>query len=113
MTVQHRAAKATEYLIDTAAEIAAAKADLVRAEAMLRVVKSLVMKASDERSAAAQERDAYASEEYRRAVDDLAEATKAYEKLRASREAAQAQIEFWRSYNANQRAAERGYSSAR
>jgi len=32
--------------------------------------------------------------------------------LRALREAASARIEYWRSLNANQRAAERGFGSA-
>ncbi|TNE55181.1 MAG: hypothetical protein EP341_05365 [Sphingomonadales bacterium] len=107
-----KAAKATQYLIDSAAEIAAAKADLVRAENMLRVTKSLAMKHSGQNSAAAQEREAYASKQYQDAVNEIAEVAGAYEKLRALREAAKMQIEFWRSLNANQRSAERGYGSA-
>ncbi|MFV1798214.1 hypothetical protein [Phaeobacter sp. Ay1a-4a] len=107
-----KAAKATQYLIDSAAEIAAAKADLVRAENMLRVTKSISMKHSGEKSAAAQEREAYASDQYLAAVNELADVAGAFEKLRALREAAKMQIEYWRSLNANQRAAERGYGSA-
>lgn len=107
-----KARKATQYLIDSASEIAAAKADLTRAENMLRVTKALAMRHSDERSAAAQEREAYASEQYQRAVDELAVIAGEFEKLRALREAAKMQIEFWRSMNANQRSAERGYGSA-
>ena len=109
---QTKAAKATQYLIDSAAEIAAAKADLVRGENMLRVIKALSMKHSDQKSAAAQERDAYASEAYQDAVNELADVAGQYEKLRALREAAKMQIEFWRSFNANHRSAERGYGSA-
>lgn len=112
MSVQHKAEKATQYLIDSAAEIAAAKGDLVRCENMLRVVKALAMKHSGETSAAAQEREAYASEQYQNAVNELAEVARDYEKLRSLREAAKMQIEFWRSYNANHRGAERGYGSA-
>lgn len=110
---QDKAMKATQYLIDSAAEIAAAKSDLVRCENMLRVTKAMAMKHSDEKSAAAQEREAYASDQYSDAVSSLAEVSGAYEKLRALREAAKMQIEYWRSLNANQRAAERGYGSAR
>jgi ABC-type phosphate transport system substrate-binding protein len=113
MIDQDRAARAVEFLIDSAAEYGAAKADAIRAETMLRVVKALAMKSSDEKSASAQEREAYASEAYLQAVDDLFEATKACETLRAQRDAAQATIEWWRSANANQRVAERGYASAR
>lgn len=112
MTAQHKAEKATQYLIDSAAEIAAAKSDLVKAENMLRVVKSLAMKHSDEKSAAAQEREAYASQQYLAAVNELATVAGDFEKLRSLREAAKMQIEYWRSLNANQRSAERGYGSA-
>lgn len=111
-TEQSRAAKATEYLIESAAEIAAASADMVRAENMLRVVKAMAMKTSGEKSVAAQEVAAYASPQYLQAVNDLVAATQAYEELRAKRDAARARIEYWRSYNANQRSAERGYGSA-
>jgi hypothetical protein len=107
-----QAEKATQFLVDSAAEIAAAKADLVRAENMLRVTKSLAMKHSGEKSVSAQEREAYASDQYQTAVLDLAKVAGDFEKLRALREAAKAKIEYWRSLNANQRTAERGYGSA-
>ena len=107
-----KAAKATQYLIDSAEAIATAKANLVRAENMLRVTKAIAMKHSGQTSAAAQEREAYASEQYQFAVNDLADVAGEYEKLRALREAAKMQIEYWRSLNANQRAAERGYGTA-
>lgn len=112
MTAQDKAQKATQYLIDSAADIAGAKSDLVRCENMLRVTKSLAMRHSNEKSAAAQEREAYASQQYQDAVAELADVAGVYEKLRALREAAKMQIEYWRSLNANQRAAERGYGSA-
>ncbi len=110
---QERAAGAVEFLINSAAEFGAAKADAIRAEAMLRHIKALMMKSSDEKSAAAQEKEAYASPRYLAAIDELFEATKAAETLKAQRESAQATIEWWRSANANQRAAERGFGSAR
>lgn len=111
-TDQQRAASATEYLIDSAAEIGAAKFDLVRCENMLRAVKALAMKNSGQNAVSAQERDAYASEAYSNAVNELARAAADYEELRAKRDAAKARIEYWRSLNANQRSAERGYGSA-
>ncbi len=113
MIDQERAEKAVEFLIDTAAKLGEAKANTVREEAMLRHVKALVMKSSDEKAAAAQEREAYASPEYLDAIEALWASTKTHETLRAQREAAEATIEFWRSANASQRAAERGYGSAR
>jgi len=108
-----RASKAVQYLIDSAAEYGAARADAMRADDMLRVIKSLMMAQSNEKSAAAQEREAYASQRYRDAIDTKFEAVKTSETLRARREAAIQTIEAWRSMNANQRSAERGYGSTR
>lgn len=107
-----RASRATEYLIESAAEIASARAQLTKSENMLRVVKSMAMRMSNQKSVAAQETEAYASPQYLQAVNDLTAATQAYEELRAKREAAKMRIEYWRSLNANQRSAERGYGSA-
>lgn len=107
-----RAQKAVQFLIDTAAEYGAARAEAQKADDMLRIVKALAMAQSNQSSAAAQEREAYASDAYRRAVDDKFEAVKAAETMRARREGAIQTIEAWRSMNANQRAAERGYGSA-
>lgn len=98
---QARAELATEWMVHNAIRIGEAKANRERCENMLRVVKSLSMKASDERSAAAQEREAYASERYQDAINDLFEATKAHETLLSTRMAAQAVIEVWRSLNSN------------
>lgn len=112
MITPEEARKAVDYLINSAAEYAAARADQQRADNMLRVVKSFAMKASSETSVAAQEREAYASEAYATALAELFEATKEAEKLRALREAAMAKIEFWRSWNATHRGAERGFGSA-
>lgn len=107
-----RAHDATDFLIESAAEIAAAKADMVKAENMLRVVKSMSMKSSGQNSVSAQEREAYCSAQYKDAIETLRVATLDYEKLRAQREGAKARIAFWQSLNANQRAAEKGYGSA-
>ena len=106
------ARKAVEFLVDSSIGYATARANQLRCENMLRVIKSLSMKASDEKSAAAQERDAYASDIYREAIDELFEYTKEAEKLRALREAAKMKIEFWRSVNSGLRSAERGFHSA-
>ena len=110
--ITRKAEQATQYLIDSARDIAAAKADLVKHENMLRVVKAIAMKHSGETAVSAQEREAYASDQYKRAVQDLTQATEQHELLRTKREAAKMQIEFWRSLNANQRDAQRGMGSA-
>lgn len=107
-----RARQATEWLVDNAPRIAQAKYALVKAESMLRVTKSLAMAHSGQKAISAQERDAYTSQQYLDAVEAHAKAAGDYEELRAMKDAAQARIEFWRSMNANQRAAEKGYGSA-
>lgn len=102
---QQRAEKATEWMVDNAVRIAEAKAHRDRCENRLRVVKALGMKASGEKSAAAQEREAYASDHYQQAVDELFDRTKDHEELIAKRDAARAVIEVWRSINSNLRGA--------
>lgn len=110
---QERAAAAVEFLIDSAAEYGAAKADAVFASNSLRRIKAMAMRASDAGSVAMKEAEAYASEAYLDALQAEFEAVKDYETLRAKREAAVQRIDYWRAINANQRAAERGYGSAR
>jgi hypothetical protein len=57
-----------------------------------------------QKSAASQERDAYASAEYVSHLEALRDAVEAEEVLRWRLIAAQAKIEAWRSISANQRA---------
>lgn len=105
------AQKAVQYLIDSAPDFAFSKATQVKCENMLRVVKSLTMKASNEKTSAAKETQAYASQPYLEAVQELFEATVKAEEIKALREAAKYKIEVWRSLNAGARNAERGYGS--
>lgn len=105
---RERAEKATEYLVDSSRPIGAAKAAVVKAEAMLRHVKALAMRKTGETSAAAQEREAYASDLYVGAIDALFETTKLFETLKADREAAQAVIAFFQTLSANERGADKG-----
>lgn len=102
---RQRAEAATEWMVHNAVHIAEAKASRDRCENMLRVVKSLAMAASGESSAAAQERVAYASPEYKQAINDLFDATRQHEYLFAKRLAAQGVIELWRSINSSLRGA--------
>jgi len=74
----------------------------LKCEHMLKVTKALEMKKHDS-SVAAQEREAYASIEYRMAIKQLVEATIAYEKAKADVEAAKIIIDMWRTQQANQR----------
>lgn len=105
MIEQRDAEKAVRYLRESAEELAAAKAELTRAELMLKSVKALAMKASGETSAAAQEREAYISFEWEQAVMEVMTATKAVETIKAKREAANALWDFYRTVAADERAA--------
>ena len=94
-----RATAATEWIIENAPLIGEARAHRDKCENMLRVVKALEMKASDEKSAAAQEREAYASPRYEQAIDNLFAATKEHETLLSTKQAAQCVVEMFRSLN--------------
>lgn len=100
---QTDADKARQYLVDSAYPYGDAQARKAKAEAMLRHVKALAMKASGENAVSAQEREAYASDQYMKAIEDLFEATKEAERIKASREAARHTIDYWRSVEASAR----------
>ena len=110
---QTKAAKATQYLIDSAADIAGAKVDLVKAENMLRVVKSIAMKHSGEKSAAAQEREAYAysHERYLELLNGLRAATEKSESLRYRMRIAEERIGIWRTREASNRREQSHYGA--
>jgi len=96
--------KALDWLRDNAKTIGDAKAESVRAGHMVKHTKALAMKMHSELPVSAQEREAYASDEYKKAIERDAIAAGEYEKLRALREAAALKIESWRSEQANFRA---------
>ncbi len=108
-----RASKAVQSLIDGAAEYGAAKADVVRTESMVKITKHLIMARSDAKTQGAKETEAYTHDAYAAKVEEHVQAVNDYETLRAKRDAWVQTIEAWRSMNANQRAAERGYGSHR
>jgi hypothetical protein len=62
------------------------------------------MKKSGEKVIAAQERDAYAHDEYLQLLDGLRAAVEIEEKLRWDLIGAQARVEIWRTQSANDRA---------
>lgn len=96
--------KALDFLRDSASELGDAAASVTRAERMTKHVKALSMKASGEKSAAAQEREAYASDKYLDAIENEFKAVKRLAELRALREAAAMKIEAWRTASSNYRA---------
>jgi hypothetical protein len=75
-----------------------------KAEAMLRAVKSLEMKRFNQLPIAGQEREAYASEAYKAAIDEDASASAALISLRASIDAAKITVDIYRTEKATERA---------
>ena len=96
--------KALDFLRDNAREIGEAKREAVKADHMLKHIRAIAMKHSGESSAAAQEREALASDLYIKAIEAAANAAGVYEQMKALREAAALKIETWRSASANYRA---------
>ena len=99
--------RCVEFLQANARPMAEAKAARIYTEESLRAVKSLVMKRHAELTVSAQEREAYASDEYRTALEGLRAAVEAEESLRWMMVAAQAKVEVWRSMEASGRAMDR------
>lgn len=97
--------RAQQYLIDSAKEIGEAVERAIRSERMLKHIKAIEMKKRNEQALGAQEREAYASDNYREALMEEAVAAGKLAELRALRDAAESVIRVWQSENANQRAA--------
>ena len=96
--------KAVDYIIANANKFAKAKAERVYLEEYRKSLKALLMKRSLEESIGAQEREAYAHQEYRDLLQGLKDAVEIEEKLRWDLIAAQARVEIWRTEQANLRA---------
>jgi len=95
-----------------AAEIPVAKARMKKLEEMKKTRLALEMvQAGKEghKTAAAQEREAYASDGYMVYLDDLERATIAYESLRVRMEGVSLEAELLRTREASRRSEQRGY----
>jgi hypothetical protein len=91
------------YLQATAEQSARARANRVVLEHGLKRVKALGMMKRNNLPISAQEREAYASEEYEIALDGLRQAIFEDERNRAMRDAHSAKIEAWRTAEATRR----------
>jgi hypothetical protein len=87
--------------------LAKAKAERVYLEAYSKSLKALLMKSSQAPSAAIQERDAYADDQYIKHLHALRIATEEEEALKWRMVVAQAAIDTWRSQEASNRAMDR------
>jgi hypothetical protein len=95
--------KALDWLRDNAEEAAQARANKIYLTEYRKTKKAEMMKESKEKNINAQERHAYACDEYKAFLDGLKEAVYQDAKSEFLRKAAEAKIEAWRSFQANQR----------
>ena len=96
--------KAVDYILLNGKNFARAKSERIYLEEFRKSLKSILMKRSMENSLGAQEREAYAHEEYLQQLNGLKVAIEAEEKLRWDLIGAQARVEIWRTEQANNRA---------
>lgn len=96
--------KALDFLRDNSSAAAQAKATRIYLEEYRKSLKAMVMKEHASLPIGAQEREAYASEEYLKHLGALKDAVFEDERLRFLMKAAEAKIEAWRSQSANYRA---------
>lgn len=98
--------RALDFLRDQAPAYAKAKAERVYLEEFRKSKKAMLMKIAEKQyaSAAAQEREAYADDEYLELLEGLRSAVEAEETLRWRIVAAQAKIETWRTLESTRRA---------
>lgn len=95
--------KALEQLWKLSGPYAQAKANRVYLEEYRKTLKALLMKASKEKTSAAQETEAYSHPDYAQHLAALRTAIEEEEKFRWRLIAAQAGIEIWRSQEASNR----------
>jgi hypothetical protein len=95
---------AVDYILLNGKKFAKAKAERCYLEEYRKSLKAILMKRSMETTIGAQEREAYAHEEYEQLLKGLKEAIEIEEKLRWDLIGAQARVEIWRTEQANNRA---------
>lgn len=102
--------KAIDFIFENGKKFAKAKAERIYLEEYRKSLKAILMKRSMETAIGAQEREAYAHEEYRQLLEGLKVAVEAEEELRWALVAAQARVEVWRSQESSKRAEGKSFS---
>ena len=100
---EDEAGRALEWLLKNGQAIADAKRRTVLAERSIKRVMAIAMKQSNEKSAAAQERDALAGSSYEAAIQEEADAAAGYELLRHYKDTAFARLDAWRTMESTRR----------
>lgn len=101
MVTDEKAERALHFLIDSASEAAEALAQRYLLEEGRKSIKAEIMRRHLDLPVSAQEREAYASPEYKMHLEGTSAAIGKHEKLKMQRVAAEATIELWRSQSAN------------
>ena len=96
-----------DYLYNFAPQYAKAKGELAELEAYKSSLKAIMMKKSNEQTIGAQEREAYASQEYQDLCKNINTATYNTELWKYRLEAAKMRFEAWRTQEASNRNLER------
>jgi hypothetical protein len=99
--------EAINYIYMNAPEYAKAKGQLAQLETYKSSVKAIMMKKSSEQSLGAQEREAYASQDYQDLCVAIGKATEDAEKLKWQLEAAKMRFQAWQTESANNRQLEK------
>lgn len=98
--------KVLDFIRDNSGKYAQAKANRIYLEEFRKSKKAILMKSAEQEghtSAVAQEREAYAHQEYQELLKGLRDAVEQEEKLRWLLIAAQAKFEVWRSLESSKR----------
>ena len=95
--------KSIQFIWDNAPEYAKAKGQLAELEVYKSSLKAIEMKRHTELSVTAQEREAYASDEYQTLCKAIGQATERVELLKWQLEAAKMRFEAWRTESSNNR----------
>ena len=103
MSEEHDPHKAVDYILLNAKHFAKAKSERTALEYYVKSLKSRLMIESGQKAIAAQERDAYAHEDYKVFIKGIEAATEVEEKLRWDLKAAELRVEIWRTEQANAR----------
>lgn len=94
---------AVDFIFKVSPEFAKAKAERVQLQEFRKSLKALLMAKHLDKPLGAQEREAYAADEYQQLLKDLAAAVELEAQLEWQLEAAKMRVDIWRTKSANDR----------
>ena len=92
-----------DFILDNAGKYASAKGELAQLETFKSSLKAIMMKKSGEQTIGAQEREAYASQDYQDLCKAIGVATENVEKLKWELEAARLRHATWQTLEVSNR----------